>query len=164
MRRFCTSELKVVPAMKVCRDLFGWERWTNLLGIRADEPKRVRPSRDRRWANAHPLVDLGVTVEDVDAFWREQDFDLRLPKMNGKNWLGNCDGCFLKSEESSANLYRLHPERAAWWDRMERETDGTFSKRFSRKELHATIDSQRDWIFSVEGALCQANDGECTDG
>ena len=24
------------------------------------------------------------------------------------------------------------------------------------------VDRQRDWIFDTEGALCQANDGECT--
>lgn len=163
MMRFCTGELKVVPAKKVCRDVFGWDMWCNMLGIRADETRRLRQSRDKHWINLYPLVGVGVTVHDVAAFWSRQDFDLRLPNLNGKNWLGNCDGCFLKSEESAAHLCRAFPERAAWWDRMERETGGTFNKRWSRKELSNKVQSRPDMVFDVDGYFCQANDGDCID-
>ena len=162
MMRFCTAELKIVPAAKVCRDVFGWSEWSSALGIRADEQRRVRPSRDKRWQNIHPLVEVGVTAEDVATFWRQQDFDLELPNLNGKCWLSNCDGCFLKSEEHLANLRRQFPDRAAWWDRMERETGGTFNKRWSRADLHRKIESMPELALDTEGFFCQASDGDCT--
>ena len=162
MMRFCTSELKVRPAAKVCREVFGWDTWVNALGIRADEQRRVRPSRDKRWSNAHPLVEAGVTAEDVAAFWRQQDFDLQLPNLNGKCWLSNCDGCFLKSEEHLANLRRHFPERAEWWDRMERKTGGTFNKRWSRADLHCKVETMPQLALDTEGFFCQASGGDCT--
>ena len=162
MMRFCTGELKIRPAAKVCREVFGWETWSNVLGIRADESKRIKPSRDKRWINVHPLVDMGVTVEDVATFWRQQEFDLRLPNLNGKCWLGNCDGCFLKSEQDNANLWRYFPERAKWWERMEQETGSTFSSRFSRTELRETVETAPVLALDSEGFFCQASDGECT--
>ena len=160
--RFCTQELKIRPAAKVCRDVFGWEAWTNAIGIRADEMRRVKPSRDKRWRNFHPLVDLGVTVEDVATFWRQQEFDLELPNINGKCWLGNCDGCFLKSEEDNANLWRHFPDRAKWWQRMEQQTGNTFSSRFSRSELREKVETTPELALDTEGFFCQASDGECT--
>lgn len=161
MMRFCTAELKIVPAAKVCRDVFGWSSWTNALGIRADEKRRVRESRDKRWRNTHPLADMGVTAKDVAAFWRAQDFDLAAPNINGKCWMSNCDGCFLKSEEHNANIARHYPERHAWWERMERETGGTFNKRWSRAELAERVAEAPEWVFDTEGFFCQASDGEC---
>lgn len=164
VRRFCTGELKVVPGMKVCRDVFGWTKWGNMLGIRADERRRVRPSRDKHWINHYPLVGIGVTKNDVADFWAKQGFDLRLPTYNGNNYLGNCDGCFLKSEESTALFMRSHPDLAKWWERMEAETGVTFNKRWSRKDLAEKIANQPDMVFDMEGHFCQATDGECIDG
>lgn len=158
--RFCTAELKIRCTAKMLR-ADGWKTWTNLLGIRADEAKRAHPSRDH-WKNAYPLIDLGATVADIAAFWKDQDFDLQLPNINGKCWKGNCDGCFLKSEESNAALWREHRERAQWWLDMEKEMGGKFSSRFSREELRDFVDKQGDWIFDTEGVLCQADEGECT--
>ena len=53
--RFCTEELKVLSTKRFLVSE-GWARWTQILGIRADEPKRVRPARDRRWITWHPLA------------------------------------------------------------------------------------------------------------
>lgn len=36
-----------------------------------------------------------------------------------------------------------------------------FSKRYSRREMREFMARQGDWALSTEGALCQANDGEC---
>lgn len=165
-QRFCTEELKVLTAKRYLRSL-GWDRWTNCIGIRADEAHRAGGGKQDRWERWHPLVAAGVTKRVVSEFWRRQPFDLQLPNVNGSCWLGNCDGCFLKSEASLAALIRDFPDRAAWWEQMEAKippTRGralTFSKRYSRRELREFIERQGDWLFSTEGALCQASDGEC---
>ena len=152
----------------------GWERWTSATGIRADEPARLRgdPAKER-WSVWYPLAEAGVTVREVAAFWRAQDFDLRLPNVRGNCWLGNCDGCFLKSERSQAVLARDFPQRHAWWEAAEarigtletskgRPADNSrFSMRFSKRELRDFMERQGDWVLSTEGALCQADDGEC---
>lgn len=169
--RFCTVELKVRTAKRYLVEQ-GWEHWTNCIGIRADEQRRIKPEGVRnkdRWTIWQPLNHAGVSKEDVTAFWRAQPFDLRLPNVKGNCWLGNCDGCFLKSEANVAALTRDYPERAAWWEKMEAlaseltsGTAATFSKRYSRIELRLFMEAQGDWALSTEGVLCQADDGECT--
>lgn len=166
--RFCTTELKVRTAKRYLRAL-GWDYWTNCVGIRADEAHRsTNPPKDR-WTIWRPLVDAGVSKRDVAAFWKRQPFDLRLPNVNGNCWLGNCDGCFLKSEANVAAFTRDYPDRAAWWEEMETRaseltagTAATWSKRYTRAELRKFIERQGDLAFSTEGLLCQADDGECT--
>ena len=166
--RFCTTEMKIRP-MRDYLDSLGWERWATARGLRADEPSRVlKPQPPERWTYWHPLHEAGVTKRDVARFWSRQPFDLRLPNVRGKTQLGNCDGCFLKSEAAIAALARDYPERHAWWARMEAlaagltsGSGGTFSKRYSRAEIGDMIDRQGDWIFDTEGALCQADGGEC---
>lgn len=168
--RFCTTELKVQPTARYLRSL-GWDRWSSALGIRADEPERInrKPSRER-WVNWYPLADAGISKADVAAFWRRQPFDLRLFSAAGKTPLGNCDGCFLKSEATLAMLARDYPARHAWWESMEAETArrigkaataATFSSRYSRASLRDFVERQGDWIFDAEDALCQKDDGEC---
>lgn len=171
--RFCTTELKVRTAKKYLRSL-GWEYWTNCIGLRADEQRRLKPEgvkiKGDRWSVWQPLANAGVGKHDVALFWRRQAFDLRLPNVNGNSWLGNCDGCFLKSEANIAALAREYPERAAWWERMEdlaseltSGTAGTWSKRYTRAELRDFMDRQGDAFDTLieVGALCQADDGEC---
>ena len=171
--RFCTIELKVRTAKRFLVSL-GWKRWTNCVGIRADEPHRLnKPPPKDRWTVWTPLADAMVSRHDVAAFWRSQPFDLRLPNVRGNCWLGNCDGCFLKSERHQAVLARDFPERHAWWEAAEarvaalesmkgRPADNAqFSKRFSKRELREFMERQGDWALSTEGALCQADDGEC---
>lgn len=167
--RFCTTELKVRPAKRFLRSL-GWERWTCAIGIRADEPRRLSktPPKDR-WTNWYPLADAGVAKRNVSAFWQAQAFDLALPNIKGRCPLGNCDGCFLKSEANIAALIRDYPERAAWWEEQERvvqvtakkPTDAQFSRAFSRAGLRDFVQRQSDWIFNDEAYLCQTDGGEC---
>jgi 3'-phosphoadenosine 5'-phosphosulfate sulfotransferase (PAPS reductase)/FAD synthetase len=166
--RFCSTELKVRTAKRYLRAL-GWDYWTNCVGIRADEAHRsTNPPKDR-WTIWRPLVAAGVSKLDVASFWKRQPFDLRLPNIKGNCWLGNCDGCFLKSEANVAAFTRDYPDRAAWWEEMESRaaemTSGRanqWSKRYARAELRNFIERQGDLAFSTEGLLCQADDGECT--
>jgi len=159
--RFCTQELKILTARRYCMSL-GWKSWTTARGIRADEDHRATESKDKRITNWHPLCDAGARDKDVRRFWLMQPFRLRLPFIEQGNPFGNCDGCFLKSEADKAALTRFHPDRAAWWASHERNIGATFRDGMSMTKLADFIDRQGDWIFETEGALCQADDGECT--
>lgn len=174
--RFCTQELKIRTAKRYLRSI-GWERWTTCVGIRADEPHRLgKPAPKERWVNWHPLAAAGVTRQMVGGFWKAQSFDLNLPNVRGNCWLGNCDGCFLKSERSQAVLARDFPERHAWWEAAEARIADTeeakrrprdnaqFSIRFSKRELREFMERQGDFAFSElleDEILCQKDDGEC---
>lgn len=168
--RFCTGDLKVKPSARYLVSI-GWEHWMSALGIRADEMRRVnREPQKERWQRWYPLADAGVTKHHVMAFWGRQPFDLRLPNIKGNTALGNCDGCFLKSEATLAMLARDYPERHAWWERMEAQTTeattaaaARFRKDYTRSSLRDFVERQGDWIFDTEGALCQKDGGECTE-
>jgi hypothetical protein len=100
----------------------GWRDWTVILGLRADERRRVaKLSTENRepFDRAAPLAEAGITVADVTAFWAAQPFDLRLPNMNGKTMHGNCDLCYLKGAQQVASLIAEEPSRADWWIEQE---------------------------------------------
>jgi 3'-phosphoadenosine 5'-phosphosulfate sulfotransferase (PAPS reductase)/FAD synthetase len=161
--RFCSHEGKTRTAKRYCVSI-GWKRWTAAVGIRADEANRAltSPPKDRYdvW---YPLLTAGVTRADISAFWARHPFDLALPNVKGNAALGNCDGCFLKSEASRAMLARDYPDRAAWWRDQETRYGGKFHVSTSWAELLSAVDRQGDWLFDTEGALCQADGGECTE-
>ena len=167
--RFCTIELKIRTAKRYLVNL-GWEHWTNAIGFRFDEKRRVeKPASKDRWTVWTPLFDAKVSKHDVTEFWTKQPFDLHLPNIKGNCWLGNCDGCFLKSEANIAAFTRDFPMRASWWEHMESVVDGLttsksaaqFSKRYSRAELRNYMERQGDWALSNEAQFCQQNEGEC---
>jgi 3'-phosphoadenosine 5'-phosphosulfate sulfotransferase (PAPS reductase)/FAD synthetase len=131
--RFCTSELKIRTMHKWLRanwQTLGWDaqdlEWNQMIGIRADEHRRVAKIRARGHSTETtketmlmPLADAGVTVQDVDAFWSRQEFNLELATHNGRTLAGNCDLCFLKPAQQVRTLIAERPERAVWWARME---------------------------------------------
>lgn len=159
--RFCTVELKIRTAKRYLMSL-GWKHWTSATGIRADEPNRLnKPKPKDRWTVWNPLAHAGVGRHHVTTFWADQPFDLELPNVKGNCWLGNCDGCFLKSEAHVAAFSREYPKRAAWWESAEARIGAQFSRRYSRAEMRVFMDRQGDMALSTDGLLCQANDGEC---
>lgn len=119
--RFCTIEMKIRTIRRFIRDRHGWKRWTSVIGLRADESRRVEKSKARSllrkdpFDTVCPLADAGIEEMDVLRFWRAQPFDLML----AGSWEGNCDGCFLKSRGRIARMCRDHPERMAWWSKEE---------------------------------------------
>lgn len=126
--RFCSSEMKTRTMRRYLRSI-GWTEWDTLIGIRADESRRVAKFR----ANPHPetkaeevrmpLAIAGIGAQDVGAFWRAQPFDLELPNMNGKTMHGNCDLCFLKPAHQVFSLIAEKPSRAVWWVEQERKAE-----------------------------------------
>ncbi|WP_419919923.1 hypothetical protein [Candidatus Poriferisocius sp.] len=112
-----------------------------LLGLRADEPKRVdrvlmrclfaegattsgctvntQPPGERPY---FPLHDAGIDADDVIKFWRERDFDLDIPI-----GAGNCTFCFMKGTRKLLELSALPdprrnlgtPSDIGWWADIE---------------------------------------------
>lgn len=124
--RFCTQELKI-RTMKRWMMAQGHDHWTNVIGLRADEPHRVARMRagesKERWDNAMPLYEAGVTERDVLGYWRTSPFDLRL-----RTWEGNCDECFLKSTAKRMRIMRDRPELTQWWIDREKEAEATATR------------------------------------
>lgn len=126
--RFCTQELKIRP-MRDWMRLKGYEHWTNVVGIRADEPRRVAKmraaaeTRTEYWDIDLPLADAGITLGEVTAFWQQQPFDLQLQPHEG-----NCDLCFLKGAKKLRNIVRERPDLAVWWAESEERLGATFRR------------------------------------
>lgn len=120
--RFCTTEMKIKPIAAFMRAKY--EVWDNIIGIRADEPKRVSSMRGKEtpeWVTRMPLADIGVTETDVFGFWKKQNFDLDLPR-----GFSNCVGCFMKSAAQLIAIEQMQPGSLEWYATKEAEIGGTF--------------------------------------
>ena len=162
LQRFCTGVLKIQTASKYLKSL-QWHRWSNALGIRHDEKRRVKTDYRDGFYPFYPLVENKDNIFDINKFWNTQDFKLNLPVIKGKTLMGNCDGCFLKSESHLATLFREYPDKAKWWIEMEKLTGKQFNRDRNLSEFNDFITKQQDWVFDQQGYFCQANGGECTD-
>src|SRR3546814_5043590 len=76
----------------------GWTDWDQMIGIRADEQRRVAKIRARGHSTESihepmcmPLADAGVTVRDVGALWQAQALDLHLLTVNGRTLEGRSE-------------------------------------------------------------------------
>jgi len=120
--RFCTVEMKVRAIHRYLKSI-GWTEWESMLGIRADEQRRLAKIGNQNYSKHEekiaPLGRVGITKEMVGEFWRNQPFDLELPNMNGVTMHGNCDLCYLKGGAQILSLIQEKPERAVWWAKME---------------------------------------------
>jgi 3'-phosphoadenosine 5'-phosphosulfate sulfotransferase (PAPS reductase)/FAD synthetase len=125
--RFCTSELKIRTMHKRLRSVRAWEDWDQMIGIRADEHRRVAKIRARGTSteSSHetmvlPLADAGVTVQEVNAFWKTQPFTLNLgTNAAGRTTEGNCVYCFLKPPAQRLSIAREGRYPISWWVRAE---------------------------------------------
>lgn len=148
--RYCTQELKV----RVMRDWMkarGYEHWTNFVGIRADEPRRVSRIRNsttrERFDVALPLAEWGTTIADIEAFWAEQPFTLRLQQHEG-----NCDLCFLKAAAKRVTIANSRPDLAAWWHEQERRMGQSFRSEGTLQQ-HIDLAAKRKVIADQQGDL-----------
>lgn len=142
--RFCTDELKI----KVMRDFMrdrDYDRWTNVIGLRHDEPTRVARSLGRnalgkeRWQTVCPLDAAKITNRDVRAFWAAQDFDLQILPFEG-----NCDGCFLKARPKLFEVERTAPGTLQWWADQETAKGSTFRSEYGYAEVIDAVRRQPD--------------------
>jgi len=120
--RFCTVEIKVRAIHRYLKSI-GWTEWDSMLGIRADEQRRLAKIGNQDYGKHEekvaPLGKVGITKEMVGQFWAAQSFDLELPNIGGVTYHGNCDLCYLKGAAQIQSLIAEKPERAVWWIKME---------------------------------------------
>ena len=116
--------------------------FVTLLGLRADEPRRVDRVLSRTlYAEGagsgkcqvsnqppgehpyFPLADAGYSSSSIKDFWAARNFDLDIPA-----WAGNCVFCFMKGTESLRDAGQATDERRipnspsdiSWWSEIER--------------------------------------------
>lgn len=167
--RFCTSELKIRTMHRFLRTL-GWSEWDQFIGIRADEQRRVSKIRARGHSTetkdetmCMPLADAGVTVQEVNAFWKQQPFTLGLStNAAGRTTEGNCVYCFNKPPAQRLSIAREGRYSIAWWVKAE---DGSMvpgatgrGARFTKDgpsyaEIEAYAADQRDMFDPDEEAI-----------
>jgi 3'-phosphoadenosine 5'-phosphosulfate sulfotransferase (PAPS reductase)/FAD synthetase len=159
--RICTTYMKTRNARNYVTRQLGWTKWTEAVGLRADEPARVaklrvgHPRHVGRWA---PLNSANIMKGDVVRFWDEQSFKLDLPE-----YMGNCTGCFLKDQSDIARA-SLHAETDwRWWRDMELRWPGWGGRGFEGYDRLAKEGPNR---LAIEVALRAgeepANDGTMT--
>ena len=152
--RFCTSELKVLTIKRYLKSI-GITEYSTMVGIRADEPRRVAKMRDNKDEKTTPLASAMISEADVWEFWDKQPFDLELVKASG---ISNCDLCFLKGGKIIQSLINERPERAIWWANMEAKIGAKFCK--DRPSYSALLHFQNNQIalFDEETIPCFCGD------
>ena len=167
LMRFCTGELKIMPAERYCKDVLGWKTYTNIIGLRYDEPRRVsrveaRQDVESKIQTIMPLSEAKVTKAMIDAYWAASPFDLQLTADQG-----NCDLCFLKGRAKLETLIKDRPDLADWWIAQEARLiskGGTVSGRFRKEYTYTqlTIAASEKQLFDpvIDDELTDCN---CTD-
>lgn len=117
----CTDRFKTIIFDKYKDDRYGKGKSLTWLGIRADEPNRIRFTDEtadmfgkRPKGNPQNIQYLAsispATKADVIKFWSNMPFDLELPEH-----LGNCVFCIKKSDAKLALAARDEPELYKEW-------------------------------------------------
>lgn len=106
----CTRELKLHPMLSYVRSI-GWQDVDAAVGIRIDEPRRLKPKP----RVVYPLADWWPHDKlDVLDFWGKQTFDLGLEDREG-----NCVWCWKKSAKKHFLNIQANPEWYEFPSRME---------------------------------------------
>lgn len=106
----CSRELKTYPISNYLKDI-GITDYEIALGIRADEPKRLKPKPKVIYPLAY---EFPTTKLSVNQWWHHASFNLKL-----KDYEGNCDMCWKKSKRKHLTILIEHPEFCEWWNDME---------------------------------------------
>lgn len=116
---WCTSRMKEEVHDKYCDDFYGKGGYETWIGIRTDEPRRLKVGGRR---GIRYLAEISnVEKSDVLNFWKNMPFDLELDE-----WLGNCCFCFKKSDLKLALACRDEPKlMQAWLDMIDKAQERT---------------------------------------
>lgn len=159
---FCTDRMKTVPFTKYCQEVFGRGNYQTWLGMRADEPKRIK-----RVDSFSYLADISdFEKQDVLDWWKEQPFDLGI-----QEHLGNCVFCIKKSMQKVALATKDEPELAGDF------IDAIYGELWNRRghpimyrgghTLTSLIalfgDTERDELASRMHSMRQYDTGSCSE-
>jgi len=143
--------------------------YCSLIGFRADEPNRLERMKSRidsdknndievaylREKNEHiymPLLQFGITNNDIKTFWDKQDWDLELP-YDGS--LGNCVYCFMKGGNKLSKIVSqvtdLTPENIDWWIYIENKYQRDLKA--EGREIRTKEESPYINFFGVNGKI-----------
>lgn len=109
---FCSDQLKR-KAIEAYLKAIGWTGYYKAIGIRADEIDRVNPNHKKKKI-VYPLVHYNISKSFINEWWNDMPFKLNVPAN-----LGNCDGCWKKSDITLVQIARSHPNVFNWWEEME---------------------------------------------
>jgi hypothetical protein len=141
----CNRELKLNPMRSYIKSI-GWEDEPVAIGIRADEPKRLRADANDAGI-VYPFAHWWPTdKQDVLSWWEDQPFDLDLLEREG-----NCVWCWKKSEKKHFANIASHPE---WYDfprRMEAIYGSAKPKRGDQVFFRGALST--DDLFRHAGAV-----------
>lgn len=113
----CTRELKLNPIRSYLASI-GWQDCLRAVGIRLDEPKRVRKDAIAERI-IYPLVTMFPSDKPaIRDWWDFQPFQLGL-----KDYEGNCQACWKKSTTKLVRIGKENPRAFEFPNRME-ETYG----------------------------------------
>jgi hypothetical protein len=117
---FCSDYLKKSPIRSFANSI-GWSDYTTAIGIRIDEPKRLKK---KSFKVLYPLAQLKyMTKQNINAWWDKQSFNLNI-----KSFEGNCDLCWKKSNRTLMTLLDEKPSLADWWLNMEKKYSNFISE------------------------------------
>ena len=141
---FCTKNFKTVPFEKYANTVWGKGNYHTILGIRIDEPRRLRPRNGFSY-----LADISdFEKQDILDWWAKMPFDLKIPEH-----LGNCVFCIKKGVNKIALAAKDEPQLAEEFIKLtEGETvklipTRTISPKFmyrNNMSLRSIIESYKD--------------------
>ena len=163
--RMCTQELKMNVIKRFMKEK-GHKEWTNVIGLRYDEPRRVakqsrqNDSNVNAWDSVCPLYQDKITVKEILEFWRKNNFDLKLTSENGQTTAGNCDLCYLKGTKTLTKIIKEKPDLADWWIAQEKKIDATFRKNGSYIDLLdlTKLEDRQLELFDDDSRSCFCHD------
>lgn len=138
----CTRELKINPIRAFVKEELGMDDYTQALGMRFDEPKRINMAR----GFTYPLFDFGITKKIVNDFW-EVDA-LRGYALGLEEHQGNCDLCFKKSWSKLQKVAKENIGAVSFWSNLEEKYskgngDEIYREHKTTKDLYAyTVDNK----------------------
>jgi len=144
----CSSRLKELPIHNFMKEFSKSDYYTSI-GIRADEQHRVSDwgkAKDKKYI--YPLItDFRVDSLYIRKFWENQGFDLNL-----KDYEGNCDMCWKKSNRKLLTLIIENPKMIDWWNDMEQKYgDGEYSFfRENKNSIDLIEESKRPFRKSID--------------
>lgn len=101
---FCTDRLKTTPMLKYLNATYGKGNYTNWLGMRIDEKRRLKQKPGIKY-----LAEISIMEKnDILGWWEQMPFDLDI-----NEHLGNCVFCFKKGTTKIALAIKDEPLLAA---------------------------------------------------
>lgn len=177
----CTDRLKTVILDKWRKAEFGKGNYYTWLGIRADEPRRLKFANDnhdlftKKVKNPQKIRYLAeisdATKQDILDWWSAQPFDLEI-----EEHLGNCVFCVKKSDIKIARAAREEPELFEQWNEVmtgdhvrlvDSDKHGIgkiYRKWLSPKELIATFaDTPDEKLIKTQKQTAKFDEGSCSE-